>query len=196
MVPALESIGCHRIRIKHTLMPYEECGAGVSPGSCIATRKSGGRGGVYRTDHDGVGLRAPRRHRSRPSVRPMVQSDLVGPRERPRSPRTTLPVLPSLPAWRPPPRSSTPCSGRGTEVLIPADAYYTTRVFAERYLAPYGIRVEAIPTLLFWQTRIWRVQARVDRDSLKSPSRSGRHRRPGEQSVRRPGRSWLPTTRP
>lgn len=39
--------------------------------------------------------------------------------------------------------------GPGDKVLIPSDAYYTTRVFAERYLAPYGIQVETIPTMLF-----------------------------------------------
>lgn len=38
--------------------------------------------------------------------------------------------------------------GPGDKVLIPSDAYYTTRVFAERYLAPFGIQVETIPTLL------------------------------------------------
>ena len=39
--------------------------------------------------------------------------------------------------------------GPGDRVLIPSDAYYTTRVFAERFLAPFGIRVESIPTLGF-----------------------------------------------
>lgn len=37
--------------------------------------------------------------------------------------------------------------GPGDRVLIPADAYYTTRVFADRYLAPFGIEVEKVPTL-------------------------------------------------
>ena len=37
--------------------------------------------------------------------------------------------------------------GSGDRVLIPSDAYYTTRVFAERYLVPFGIQVEAVPTL-------------------------------------------------
>ena len=37
--------------------------------------------------------------------------------------------------------------GPGDRVLIPSDAYYTTRVFAERCLAPFGIQVEAVPTL-------------------------------------------------
>lgn len=35
----------------------------------------------------------------------------------------------------------------GDRVLIPSDAYYTTRVFADRYLAPFGIQVETVPTL-------------------------------------------------
>ncbi len=38
--------------------------------------------------------------------------------------------------------------GPGDRVLIPSDAYYTTRLFAERYLAPFGVRVETLPTLL------------------------------------------------
>ncbi|MEX0668030.1 MAG: PLP-dependent transferase, partial [Acidimicrobiia bacterium] len=37
--------------------------------------------------------------------------------------------------------------GAGDRVLIPSDAYYTTRVFADRYLAPFGIQVETRPTL-------------------------------------------------
>lgn len=37
--------------------------------------------------------------------------------------------------------------GPGDRVVIPSDAYYTTRVFAERYLAPFGIQLEAVPTL-------------------------------------------------
>jgi cystathionine gamma-lyase len=37
--------------------------------------------------------------------------------------------------------------GPGDGVLIPSDAYYTTRLFAERYLGRLGIRVEVIPTL-------------------------------------------------
>ncbi len=39
--------------------------------------------------------------------------------------------------------------GPGDRVLIPSDAYYTTRVFADRYLAPFGIGVKAVPTMLF-----------------------------------------------
>ena len=39
--------------------------------------------------------------------------------------------------------------GQGDRVLLPADAYYTTRVFADSYLAPMGIRVEVVPTLEF-----------------------------------------------
>ena len=35
----------------------------------------------------------------------------------------------------------------GDRVLIPSDAYYTTRVFAERYLAPFGVQVETVATL-------------------------------------------------
>ena len=38
--------------------------------------------------------------------------------------------------------------GPGDRVLIPSDAYYTTRLFAERYLAPFGVLVETLPTLL------------------------------------------------
>lgn len=37
--------------------------------------------------------------------------------------------------------------GPGDRILIPADAYYTTRLFAERYLAPFGIQVETVPSL-------------------------------------------------
>jgi cystathionine gamma-lyase len=37
--------------------------------------------------------------------------------------------------------------GPGDRVLIPSDAYYTTRLFAERYLAPLGVMVETLPTL-------------------------------------------------
>ena len=37
--------------------------------------------------------------------------------------------------------------GPGDRVLIPADGYYTTRLFAERYLAPFGIELQAIPAL-------------------------------------------------
>jgi cystathionine gamma-lyase len=35
----------------------------------------------------------------------------------------------------------------GDRVLIPTDGYYTTGVFADRYLAPFGIRVEKVPTV-------------------------------------------------
>ena len=38
--------------------------------------------------------------------------------------------------------------GPGDRVLIPSDAYYTTRLFAERFLAPLGVLVETLPTLL------------------------------------------------
>ena len=34
----------------------------------------------------------------------------------------------------------------GDRVLVPADAYYSTGVFADRYLAPFGIQVEKVPT--------------------------------------------------
>ena len=37
--------------------------------------------------------------------------------------------------------------GPGDRILLPADAYYTTRVFADRYLAPFGIQVEKVATL-------------------------------------------------
>lgn len=37
--------------------------------------------------------------------------------------------------------------GPGDRALIPSDGYYTTRVFAERYLVPFGIQVEVVPTL-------------------------------------------------
>ncbi len=37
----------------------------------------------------------------------------------------------------------------GDRVLIPSDAYYTTRVLAERYLAPFGIQIATMPTLRF-----------------------------------------------
>jgi cystathionine gamma-lyase len=39
--------------------------------------------------------------------------------------------------------------GPGDRVLIPSDAYYTTRVLAERYLAPFGIQITTMPTLRF-----------------------------------------------
>jgi cystathionine gamma-lyase len=35
----------------------------------------------------------------------------------------------------------------GDRVLIPSDAYYTTRLFAERYLSRFGVQVEVVPTL-------------------------------------------------
>jgi cystathionine gamma-lyase len=35
----------------------------------------------------------------------------------------------------------------GERALIPSDGYYTTRVFAERYLVPFGVQVEVVPTL-------------------------------------------------
>lgn len=34
----------------------------------------------------------------------------------------------------------------GDRVLIPADGYYTTRIFADKYLAPNGVRVEPVAT--------------------------------------------------
>lgn len=34
----------------------------------------------------------------------------------------------------------------GDRVLLPADGYYTTRIFAERYLAPLGVQVETCAT--------------------------------------------------
>ena len=37
--------------------------------------------------------------------------------------------------------------GPGDRVLIPSDAYYTTRLFAERYLGPFGVEVETLPTV-------------------------------------------------
>ena len=95
----------------------------------------------------GLGLRPSRRDRSRPSIRAMVQSDLVGPRGRPRGSRGSSHASLFRREWPPPPPSSTPCCGPGDRVLIPADAYYTTRVFADRYLAPFGIEVEKVPTL-------------------------------------------------
>ena len=35
----------------------------------------------------------------------------------------------------------------GDRALVPADGYYTTGVFADRYMTPFGIRVEKVPTL-------------------------------------------------
>jgi cystathionine gamma-lyase len=37
--------------------------------------------------------------------------------------------------------------GPGDRVLMPSDAYYTTRLFAERYLSRFGVQVEVVPTL-------------------------------------------------
>ena len=37
--------------------------------------------------------------------------------------------------------------GPGDRVLMPSDAYYTTRLFAERYLRRFGVQVEVVPTL-------------------------------------------------
>jgi cystathionine gamma-lyase len=35
----------------------------------------------------------------------------------------------------------------GDRILVPNDAYYTTKVFADNYLARFGVAVEAVPTL-------------------------------------------------
>ena len=83
----------------------------------------------------------------------------------------------------------------GDRVLIPADAYYTTRVFAERYLGPFGVQVETVPTLDLAETRPGGLQAGVGRDPVQSSPRSGRHRKHCRPARPTPERSWSPTTR-
>ncbi len=39
--------------------------------------------------------------------------------------------------------------GAGRRVVLPSDGYYATRVFAEEFLKPYGVRVDYLPTTAF-----------------------------------------------
>lgn len=42
---------------------------------------------------------------------------------------------------------ATLCAGK--RVILPSDGYYVTRVFSDQFLAPFGVKVEMIPTTAF-----------------------------------------------
>ena len=97
-------------------------------------------------DHHGLGVFPPRRDRSRPSVWAMVQSDLVGARGRPRGSRGSsdhrISVRNGGYRRRLLRLVTTRRSGIG-----PGGRLLHHRGLADRYLAPFGIRVEKVPTL-------------------------------------------------